>query len=821
MVTLKADPLGHLVYRVYYCLPVEHDLGLVAVAALLCALSGLAAMSIVRRAREADQARQPAWLLFAGFVTGTGIWGTHFVSVLAYESVVPIAFGLLETVISLALAIIVSACGWAFAIRSETRFAAPIGGALVGGGIAAMHFMGIEAIRTNAIFTWDAGLIIAAIVLAIQFSAAASTVAMGKSLKPSLIGGTLLLVCGVVSLHFISMGAMQLVPDMTVAAPEGGLSPKLLAVTVALGVVFVVSVGLATAAIDLHLGKRRMAEGARMRALAEATFEGIAVVRDGQMYDMNGRFCEMLNLAREDLVGTPIMKLAVDPEDIRVLQLDQDDAPTTCRLRCRDRAPITVQVRARVMDFDGQSSRIFTFRDVSSEERARARITHLAHHDTLTGLPNRLKFREALEAELSSAWDNDSQVALMFFDLDRFKEVNDVHGHATGDRLLVAVSERLLDALPRNAVAARLSGDEFAVILPDVDSREDGLNTARRVVNNVGSPLSIGSLHLKVSASGGVTMFPLDGEDPDRLMNQADLALYRAKGQGRNQVCDFDPKLGMMMQERRMLEADLALAIEDDLLTLNYQPQVRLGDGSIAGFEALVRWHDDRRGAVAPAEFVQIAEETGLILKMGEWVLETACREAVNWPDERRVAVNVSPAQFKQGNLVYSVQRALTNSGLDPARLEIEITEGVLIDDEARALKVLRGLKDLGVGLAIDDFGTGYSSLSYLRAFPFDKIKIDRSFITGLQNDQEAQIIVRATIALARDLNIAVVVEGVEEFDELGALGYQPDLVLQGYLLSRPLTRGLVSGFDEASKAIRAEMATLVASARPLRQRSA
>lgn len=813
--------MGHLVYRVYYCLTVEHDLGLVAVAALLCALSALAAMSIVRRAKEAEPARQSAWLLFAGFVTGTGIWGTHFVSMLAYETVVPISFGLVETLVSLCLAIVVSACGWAFAVRSETRLGAPVGGALVGGGIAAMHFMGIEAMRASAVITWDAGLVIAAIALGVQFTAAASTLAMGPSLKRGLIGGTLLLVGGVVSLHFISMGAMQLVPDMGAAVPEPGLSPKLLAVTIALGVVFVVSVGLATAAIDLHLGKRRLAENARMRALAEATFEGIAVVRGGLMHDMNGRFCEMLNLDRGDLTGTPIAKLAVGPEDIEILQTDQGDAPATCHLRCRDRAPITVQVRARAMDFDGQPSRIFTVRDVSSEERARARITHLAHHDALTGLPNRLKFREAFEAELRAAWDDDTQVALMFFDLDRFKEVNDVHGHATGDRLLVAVSERLLDALPRNAFAARLSGDEFAVVLPDVESREEVLNTARRVVNNVGSPLSIGSLHLKVSASGGVTMFPIDGEQPDRLMNQADLALYRAKGQGRNQVCDFDPKLGMMMQERRMLEADLALAIEDDLLTLNYQPQVRLGDGAICGFEALVRWHDDRRGAVAPAEFVQIAEESGLILKMGEWVLETACREAVNWPNARRVAVNVSPAQFKQGNLVFSVQRALAKSGLDPARLEIEITEGVLIDDEARALKVLRGLKDLGVGLAIDDFGTGYSSLSYLRAFPFDKIKIDRSFITGIQNDPEAQIIVRATIELARDLNIAVVVEGVEEFDELGALGYQPDLVLQGYLLSRPLTRGLISGFDETSKAIRAEMATLVGSSRPLRQRSA
>ncbi|OLF80832.1 hypothetical protein AWH62_14015 [Maricaulis sp. W15] len=797
---------------------VEHDLGLVAVAALLCALSALAAVSIVRRAKAAEAARQPAWLLFAGFVTGTGIWGTHFVSMLAYESAIPVSFGLFETVTSFLLAVIISSCGWAFAVRSDYRYASAIGGGLVGGGVAAMHFVGVAAMRVGASVVWDAGLVIAALALGVQFAAAAGAVATGGTSRRGLFGGAALLVGGVVSLHFLSMSAMELVPDFSVPAQDGGLSPKLLAITIALGAVFVVSIGLAAAAIDQHLGLRRAAEGHRIRALAEATFEGIAVVRDGLMHDMNGRFCEMLKLERGDLVGMPVAKLALDAEAIEVLQNVRETDPMTCRLRCRDGAPITVQVRAREMDFDGLTARIFAFRDVSSEERARARMVHLAHHDTLTGLPNRLKFREAFEAELRNAWDDDTQVALMFFDLDRFKEVNDVHGHAVGDRLLVAVSERLLDALPRNAVAARLSGDEFAVVLPDVENREDVLLTAQRVVNNVGSPLTIGQLHLKVSASGGVTMFPMDGEDPDRLMNQADLALYRAKGQGRNQVCDFDPKLGLMMQERRMLEADLALAIDDDLLTLNFQPQVRLGDGRVSGFEALVRWHDERRGNVPPSEFVQIAEETGLILKMGEWVLETACREAVNWPDERRIAVNVSPAQFKQGNLVYSVQRALAKSGLAPQRLEIEITEGVLIDDEARALKVLRGLKDLGVGLAIDDFGTGYSSLSYLRAFPFDKIKIDRSFMTGLQNDPEAQIIVRATIDLARELNINVVVEGIEEFDELGALGFQPDLVLQGYLLSRPLTRGQIAGFDEASKAVRAEIATLVGSAKPLRQ---
>jgi diguanylate cyclase (GGDEF)-like protein/PAS domain S-box-containing protein len=798
------------VYRVFYCLTVEHDLRLVAVAAILCALSAIAAVGTARRAVLAPASSRTLWLLVAGFVTGVGIWGTHFVSMLAYEAPVPIRYGMPGSVGSLILAVAVAGCGWTYAVRARHAFAAPAGGAVIGAGIATMHFMGIDAMHVGARLYWDAGLVAAAVLMGMQFAAIAATVLVRYPTRAGLAGAALALVLGVVSLHFTAMGALELVPLGPGIVNETDGASRLLALTVAFGVILVTGVGLAAAALDVHLGARREAESRRLRTLADATFEGIAVVRDGIMQDMNLRFCEMLGLERTDLVNLPISKLALGRETVDALAQLDEHRPVTCRLRCRDGSAMTVQVRTRMMEFDDERSQVLAFRDVSSEERARARMTHLAHHDTLTGLPNRLKFREALEGALKQAWQDDAMVALIFFDLDRFKEVNDVHGHSTGDALLKAVSERMLDALPKGAIAARLSGDEFAVVLPDVDSREEAVLVAQRVVDNVGSPLILGQLHLKVSASGGVTLFPLDGEDPDRLMNQADLALYRAKGQGRNQVREFDPKLGQMLQERRMLENDLGLALEDELLELHFQPQARLGDGAIAGYEALVRWNDERRGYVPPAEFVGIAEDSGLILKMGEWVLKAACREAVNWPEDRRVAVNVSPAQFRQGNLVFSVQQALRASGLAPERLEIEITEGVLIDDETRALNVMRALKELGVGLAIDDFGTGYSSLSYLRAFPFDKIKIDRSFMTGIHLDRQAQIIVNATIELARELDIRVVVEGIEDFDELAALGCQPDLILQGYLLSRPITRGQVAGFDADSAGLRRQIAGLV-----------
>lgn len=797
-------------YQVFYCLTVEHDLRLVALAFVLCTVAAFAAVATVRRASAMRGTRRAIWLAVSSLVTGVGIWGTHFVSMLAYRTPAGVSYDLIETGVSLLVAIAFSLAGWTIVAKVRSAAGALLGGATVGGGIAAMHFMGIEAMDAGFQVGWQGDLVLAALGFGGVGAGLAAWVLTRATRRFNFIASGLILVLSVMMMHYTAMGAMQLAPGL---APESGLSGEsvsLIAIAVAMAATMVVGFGLMAAAFDYHLGESKRKEAHRIRLLADSTFEGLVIVRNGLVRDMNMRFCEMLSLSRRDLVDMPLRKIAYDHTALAALEAADDKTPQTAKLRCRHGSAITVQVLLRNMDIGGENSTIFAMRDVSAEERAKAKIMHLAHHDPLTGLPNRLRFRECLEDELERAWDDGTEVAVMCFDLDRFKEVNDVHGHATGDALLVAVAERMQDCLPKHAIPARLSGDEFAVILPRCDSRLEAATVAQRVVNHVGSALALGSVQLNVSASGGVTVFPLDGEDPERLMNQADLALYRAKGQGRNCVCEFDPQLGLLMQERRMLEADLSIALEDELLDLHFQPQARLGDGELVGFEALVRWENDRRGYVPPSEFVQLAEETGQILKLGQWVLEHACREAMRWPEDRRVSVNVSPAQFKQGNLVRTVERALKLSGLSPDRLEIEITEGVLIDDEARALKVLRRLKDLGVGLAIDDFGTGYASLSYLRAFPFDKIKIDRAFITGIQNDPEAQIIVRATIDLARQLGMGVVVEGVEDFDELAALGSQTELLLQGYLLSPPITRGQIAGFDEISADLRAQITGIV-----------
>ena len=354
-------------YRVFYCLTVEHDLRLVAVAALLCTMAAIAAVATVRRAASASGERQKLWLLMAGFVTGVGIWGTHFVSMLAYESPVPIHYDLVGTIGSLLLVVFVTSCGWAYVVRGDRAYAPPLGGAVVGAGIATMHFMGIDAMDVGASMHWDTGLVIAAIVLGMQFAAFSAWLVTRLQSRRGLFAGAMTLVAGVVCLHFIAMGALYLTPVAPEVVEQAGASSKLLAVTVALAVILVLGFVITAVGLDFHLGARREAEIRRMRTLADATFEGIAVVRDGIMEDMNTRFCELLQLSRDDLVGMPINKVLMDVSALEAELEGDTSRPVTCRLRGRDGSALTVQVRCRRTELDDQPVDVLAFRDVSSE----------------------------------------------------------------------------------------------------------------------------------------------------------------------------------------------------------------------------------------------------------------------------------------------------------------------------------------------------------------------------------------------------------------------------------------------------------------------
>jgi diguanylate cyclase (GGDEF)-like protein len=424
-------------------------------------------------------------------------------------------------------------------------------------------------------------------------------------------------------------------------------------------------------------------------------------------------------------------------------------------------------------------------------ERTEQRIRYVVHHDALTKLPNRVLFRQKLEDALANTRPGE-QLVLLYLDLDGFKTVNDTLGHPVGDALLQAVARRL-EARTRNIdIVARLGGDEFAIARAATTSPADAADFAARIIALLDEPFSVHGHQITIGTSVGITLFPQDGTDPDELLKCAGLALYRAKQDGRGVYRLFQQDMDAEMQARRLLEIDLRAALGYGQLELFYQPLIDLRTQTVVGFEALLRWRHPDRGLVPPDQFIPLAEEIGAIVPIGEWVLLTACTTAAGWPDSMKVAVNLSPVQFKSDNLVAAVRSALRGSGLAPRRLELEITETVMLQDTAATLATLHEFHAIGASIAMDDFGTGYSSLGYLRRFPFDRIKIDQSFVRELGRQQDCDTIVRAVTALSHALGMETTAEGVETVEQLRALTQAGCTVVQGYLFSRPVPESAI-----------------------------
>jgi diguanylate cyclase (GGDEF)-like protein/PAS domain S-box-containing protein len=426
---------------------------------------------------------------------------------------------------------------------------------------------------------------------------------------------------------------------------------------------------------------------------------------------------------------------------------------------------------------------VSTIEDVTERRRSEERIVRLAHYDTLTDLPNRALFHSRLEQEIGQSTPN-NQVAVLFLDTDEFKSVNDSLGHHVGDELLRSIARNLLKCLGSNELVARLGGDEFAVLASGITSKEDVSELVDRIYQAIRQPHDCAGHQLRVDSSIGIAIAPADGTSSDQILQNADLAMYEAKSSGRRTYRFFEAGMEKKAKERRLLEVDLRTAIEAEQIEVYYQPIVDLRHDEIVGCEALARWNHAERGFVSPADFIPVAEQSGLIDQLGDYVLRKACMEAVGWPDHIRLAVNVSPVQFKSGLFALRVVSALADSGLAACRLELEITEAVLIGDDEAALKILHELRAIGIRVALDDFGTGYSSLSYLRRFPFDKIKIDRSFISGLTGEGGSSGIVRAVVAMASEHKMATTAEGVETEEQRNMLRQLQCGEMQGFLFS-------------------------------------
>lgn len=416
---------------------------------------------------------------------------------------------------------------------------------------------------------------------------------------------------------------------------------------------------------------------------------------------------------------------------------------------------------------------------------AMQRLHHMAMNDSLTGLPNRVAFQQELSSQLAHARAIGSQLGVVAIDLNRFKEINDVHGHKAGDEVLSLLAQRMTALRGRHETIARLGGDEFVAIIP-FENRAKLTGFTDRLRSALETPVRVGMFDARVGASVGVAVFPDDADCAESLTNNADLAMYRAKAQGSVAPCFYDAPLDQAIRDRRELAHDLRIAIDENQLTVHYQVQASVTTHAVTGYEALLRWEHPRRGAISPTVFIPIAEENGLILSLGEWVLRRACTDAMGWEHEAKVAVNVSPVQLAHADLPRLFHQVMLDTGLPPRRLEIELTESAIMADRAHALHVLRQIKALGVGVALDDFGTGYSSLETLRAFPFDKIKLDRLFVSELEESPQAVAIIRAVLALGKSLSIPVLAEGIETERQLVVLRREGCDEVQGFLLGYP-----------------------------------
>ena len=496
----------------------------------------------------------------------------------------------------------------------------------------------------------------------------------------------------------------------------------------------------------------------------------------GRLLAVNAAMCRHYGYDGDDL-------LAMHEEDLQAVPSTAECGPLR-QHRTRDGRIIELAVESRTLRYDGRDAHVTVGIDVTERNRTERRIRHLAWHDGLTDLPNRAALDDHLTRLIAQARDSGGGFALLCIDLDRFKQINDLHGHAMGDQVLREVARRFVKAGP-NAFIARVGGDEFVAVCDQSPAPSAAELLARQLHDALDQKIEISGYSFDLNLSVGLAVYPRDGDNQITLLANADAALYRAKHEGRGTIRFFTAAMDKQLRERGALEQDLRSAVANNELFLEYQPQ-QSKQGRIIGFEALVRWQHPSRGRIPPSDFIPLAEESGLIVPIGEWVLREACREAASWRGGLQVAVNVSAVQFRRGNLESLVRDVLEETGIEAARLELELTEGVLIEDAPHARSVLEALKSLGVRISLDDFGTGYSSLSYLEAFPLDRIKIDRSFVIGIGRTERSLAIVRAVIGLAHGLNLPALAEGVETEEQLATLVREGCDEMQGYLIGRP-----------------------------------
>lgn len=801
-----------------------HEPALIVLAATICLVSSYACIGLTRHARRASGRMRNVWTMVAAMAVGFGIWATHFVAVLAFRPGFTLSYDIWLTAVSLAIAIVVCGAGIAMASRGKGFMDRFLGGAVVGVAISSMHYTGIAALIMGGRLVWNPALVSTSILAGIAFGGLALAIGMAGTIR-RVLAGALLLTLAICAMHFTAMAAA----DFSLCFPliaDGELNGFWLSIALTFISVLVLALALGSTMLDEADRRRTARERAReQRDAAQISAvtqklelamthmaQGLGLYgADGTLQLYNQRFPALLDidpqLPLEGISFRETCRLSLIGRGVPPGDLEQriDTAEVAHRLLIETGGEIVVTfAEDRVLQVShnpvGDGSWVTTIDDITERHRSQRAIAHLARHDGLTGLPNRARFKESFEQAQEKARESNGKIAIIALDLDHFKEINDSHGHAVGDFVLKTLAGRFNALAREGEVIARLGGDEFAAI--KVFATMDGLREFLvRMEEALTRRIESDDLTISPGGSIGVAVWPDDGRDLSKLMSNADLAMYRAKAEFDRRICYYERDMDEQARERRDMARDLWNAVEQNSFYLAYQVQKSVATGNITGYEVLLRWNRPGHGEVSPAEFIPVAEECGAINAIGVWVLKMACLEAASWPEPYKIAVNVSGLQLAQVDLIDTVRNTLFMSGLAPHRLELEVTETSIIGDKQRALHILRQIKAMGVSIAIDDFGTGYSSLDTLRSFPFDKIKLDRSFMSEVENNEQSKAIVRAILALGRSLSVPVLAEGVETREQLDVLRVEGCTEAQGFLLGRP---GSIDWADRLEPGLRA-----------------
>lgn len=798
--------------NVLLCLTTQHDWRLGSLAVAVCLLASFTGIAIFRKACADKALTRWAWLAIGAAASAFGIWSTHFIAMLAYLPGVDSAFDLGPTVISLALAIAFAFAGQALALVGRREVTSLLGGATAGFGIAAMHYTGMMAVQVPGQLIWSIGLIAISIVTGITLSALSLWVANRWRSFNGFVAASLIFAAAVLTTHFIGMGAATFVPDVALKVDDPGLTAPAMSLIIAGGAAVVLAACLVLSVIDWRNRERLRLQKIQLDTALGSMTQGICMYdADGRVTLFNDRYSEITGISPDRLKKARLVDVVDHPQS--GIQIDDAEGFSAHVVDAAKQGRSLNDVLKRK---DGRIVRaithpvsgggwVVTLDDITDRQKAQAEIAHMARHDGLTGLPNRMLFNERLAAALLRLSRGD-RVGVFLIDLDRFKPVNDTMGHSAGDALLKEIAARLSHFVREGDTVARLGGDEFAVIQAGNGlTVADATTLAERLLEAVAVPFAINGQDVGVGASIGISFAPEDGSEAESLLRKADIAMYRAKADGRGAYRFFEAGMDAQAHARRIIETELRGALAKGEFELYYQPIHDLGSRWVVAFEALLRWKHPLRGLIMPDQFIAIAEQTGLIRDIGAWVLKNACREAASWSQPVHVAVNLSPVQFRSRGIIATVKSALSESGLAPQRLELEITEATLLQDNETTLGILHELRAMGVLISMDDFGTGYSSLGYLRSFPFDKIKIDRSFVRDIASRADAMAIVRAVTGLGRSLGIPTTAEGVETPEQAEILQTEGCTEVQGFYFNEARPAGEVEQMLGASHASRGQ----------------